>query len=88
VPQRVALQGSQLIGEPVGGPYHLMLVALWAVEVADVILGNSRSHAHHWRLPMAFRSAFADLTPERLCSADPTARPLLEAGLKLLQLIE
>jgi len=37
---------------------------------------------------MAIRSAFADLTPERLCSADPSARPLLEAGLKLLRLIE
>ena len=39
-------------------------------------------------MPMAIRSAFADLTPERLCSADPSAQPLLEAGLKLFQLIE
>jgi len=37
---------------------------------------------------MAILSAFADLTPERLCSADPSARPLLEAGVKLLRLIE
>jgi len=28
VPQMVALQGSQLMGEPLGGPYHLMLAAL------------------------------------------------------------
>jgi len=88
VPQMVALQGSQLTGEPLGGPYHLMLAALWAVEVADVFLGNIRHHGHVWRLPMAIRSAFADLTPERLCSADPSARPFLEAGLKLLRLIE
>jgi len=37
---------------------------------------------------MAIRSAFAYLTPERLCSADASAQPLLEAGLKLLRLIE
>ena len=42
VPQMVALQGSQLKGEPLGGPYHLMLAALWAVEVADVFLGSIR----------------------------------------------
>jgi len=76
------------MGEPFGGPYHLMLAALWAVEVADVFLGNIRHHGHLWRLPMAIRSAFADLTPECLCSADPSARPLLEAGLKLLRLFE
>jgi len=28
VPQMVALQGSQLIGEPLWGPYHLMLAVL------------------------------------------------------------
>jgi len=28
VPQMVALHGSQLMGEPLGGPYHLMLAAL------------------------------------------------------------
>jgi len=88
VPQMVELQGSQLMGEPLGGPYHLMLAALWAVEVADVFLGSIRHHGHLWRLPMAIRSAFADLTLELLCSADPSARPLLEAGLKLLRLIE
>jgi len=88
VPQIAALQGSQLMGEPLGGPYHLMLAALWAVVVADVFLGSIRHHGHLWRLPMAIRSAFADLTPERLCSADPSARPLLETGLKLLRLIE
>jgi len=88
VPQMVALQRSQLMGEPLGGPYHLMLAALWAVEVADVFLGSIRHHGNLWRLPMAIRSAFADLTPERLCSADPSARPLLEAGLKLLRLME
>jgi len=88
VPQMVALHGSQLMREPLGGPYHLMLAALCAVEVADVFLGSIRHHGHLWRLPMAIRSAFADLMPERLCSADPSAQPLLEAGLKLLRLIE
>jgi len=38
VPQMVALQGRQLMEEPLGGPYHLLLAALWAVEVADVFL--------------------------------------------------
>jgi len=88
VPQMVALQGSQLMGEPLGGPYHLMLAALWAVEVADVFLGSIRHHGNLWGLPMAIRSAFADLTPERLCSADPSAQSLLEAGLKLLRLVQ
>jgi len=88
VPQMVALQGIQLMGEPLGGPYHLMLAALWAGEVADVFLGSIRHHGHLWRLPMAISSAFADMTPERLCSADPSARPLLEAGLTLLRLTE
>ena len=88
VPQMVALQGSQLRGKALGGPYHLMLAALWAVEVADVFLGSIRHHGHLCCLPMAIRSAFADLTPERLCSADPSAQPFLEAGLKLLRLIE
>jgi len=87
-PQMVALQVSQLMGERLGGPYHLILGALWAVEVADVFLGSIRHHGHLWRLPMAIRSAFADLTPGRLCSADPSAQPLLETGLKLLRLIE
>jgi len=36
VPQIVALQGSQIMGQPLKGPYHLMLEALWAVEVVDV----------------------------------------------------
>ena len=84
VPQMVALQGGQLMREPLGGPYHLMLSALWAVEVAEVFLGSIRHHGHLWSLPMAIRSAFADLTPERLCLGDPSAQPLLEAGLKLL----
>jgi len=65
-----------------------MLAALWAVEVTDVFLGSIRHHGHLWRLPMAIRSAFADLMPERLCSPDPSARPLPGAGLKLLRLIK
>jgi len=87
VPQMVAHQGRQLIGEPLEGPYHLMLAALWAVEVADVFLGSFRRHGHLWSLPLAIWSAFANLTTERLCSADPSARPLLEASLELLRLI-
>jgi len=88
VPKMVALLGSQVMGQPLGGPYHLIVAALWAVEVADVFLGNICHHGHLWRWPTAIRSAFADLTPERLCSADLSARPLLETGLKLLRLIE
>jgi len=48
-----------------------VLAALWAVEVADVFLGSLRHHGHLRRLPLAILSAFADLPPERLCSADP-----------------
>jgi len=88
VPQMVALQRSRLMGEPFGGPYNLTLAALWAVEVADVFQGSIRHYGHLWRFPLAIRSAPADLKPERLCSADPSARPLLEAGLTLLRLIE
>jgi len=46
VPQMVALQGSQLMGEPLGGPYHLMLAARWADEVADVFREHIRHHGH------------------------------------------
>jgi len=88
VPQMVARQKNQLMGEPLRGPYHLMLAALCAVEVADVFLGSILHHGHLWRLPLAIRSAFAYLKTERLCSADPSARPLLEARLELLRLIE
>ena len=84
VPQMVALQGSQLMGETLGSPFHLMLAAVRAVDVADVFLGSIRHHENLWRLPMAIRSAFSDLTPERLCSADPSIRLLHEAGLELL----
>ena len=51
VPQMVALQEFQLMGEPLGGPEDLMLAALWAVEVADVFLGSIRDHGRLWRLP-------------------------------------
>ena len=88
VPQMVALQGRQLMGEPLRGPYHFILEALWAVEVVDVFLGSICRHGHLWRLPLVIRSTFSDLTTERLCSADPSTRPLLEAGLELLRLIE
>ena len=84
VPQMVALQGSQLMRKPLGGPYHLILAAQWAVQVADVFLGSIRHHGHLWRLPMAIPSVFADLTLERLCSADLSAQLLLEAGLKFI----
>jgi len=87
IPQTVALQVSQLMGEPLGGPYHLMLAALWAVKVANVLLGSLCHHGHLWRPSLAIRSAFADLTPVRLCSADPSARPLLQAALTLLRLM-
>jgi len=39
-------------------------------------------------LPRAIRSAFANLTLERVCSADLSSQPLPEAGLKLLRFIE
>jgi len=38
VPQMVALQGSKLMREPLGGPFHLMLAALWDFQAADVFL--------------------------------------------------
>jgi len=88
VPQRVELQGVQHMAEPLGGPYHLMFAALWAVEVADVFFGSICHHGHLCRLPLAMRSAVSDLTTGRLCSADPSARPPLEAGLELLRLKE
>jgi len=73
VPQVVALHGSQLMGDPCGGPSHLMLAALWAVEVAHVFPGSIRRHGHLWRLPLSIRSAFADLTPN--ACARPTLLP-------------
>jgi len=87
MPQMVALCGSKLMGEVLGGPYHIMLATLWAAEVADVFVGSIRHHGHLWRLPLVLRTAFVELTAERLCSADPSARPLLEAGLELLRLL-
>ena len=80
IPQMVALRGSKLMEEVLGGPYHIMLATLWAVEVADVFVGSIRHHGHLWRLPLVLRTALAELTAERLCSADSSARPLLEAA--------
>jgi len=88
MPQMVALRGSKLMGEVLGGPYHIILATLWAFEVADVFVGSIRHHGHLWRLPLVLRTALAELTAERLCSADSSARPLLEAGLELLRLVE
>jgi len=65
-----------------------MLATLWAAEVADVFVGSIRHHGHLWRLPLVLRTAFVELTAEQLRSADPSARPLLEAGLELLRLLE
>jgi len=88
VPQMVALQGDQLMRDPLEGPYHLMLATLWAVDLVDVLVGKTLHHGHHWRLPLSTWSAFYDLTTELLCSADLSVRPLLEAGLELLRIIE
>jgi len=44
VPQMVVLQGSPLMGESLGGPYHLMLATLRAAEVADVFVRSIRHH--------------------------------------------
>jgi len=44
--------------EPLGGPYHLMLAALWAVEVADVFLGSIRHHGHLWRVANGYSVGF------------------------------
>jgi len=65
-----------------------MLAALWAVAVADVFLGRMRHHRNLWSRPLAIRSAFADLKTERLCSADPSARALVEACLEILRSFE
>jgi len=88
MPQMVALRGSKLMKETLGGPYHIILATLWAVEVADVFVGSIRHHGHLWRLPLVLRTALGELTAERLCSADSSVRPLLEAGLELLRLVE
>jgi len=69
MPKMLTLRGSKLIGEVLGGPYHIMLATLWAVEVADVFVGSIRHHGHLWRLPLVLRTALAELTAERLCSA-------------------
>jgi len=69
VPKVVALQGGQLMGERLRCPYHLMLAAFRALEVADVFVGRFRPPGHLWRLPLAIRSDFAYWTLERLCSA-------------------
>ena len=88
LPQILALQGKQLMGKPQGGPYDRMLATLWPAEMVDIFLCGIFHRGHLWRLPLAFWSAFADLKTERFSSADPSVRPLLEAGLKLLRLIE
>jgi len=86
--QMVALRGSKLMRETLGGPYHIMLATLLAVEVADVFVGSIRHHGHLWRLPLVLRTALGELTAERLCSADSSVLLLLEAGLELLRLVE
>lgn len=88
LPQLVGLQGMSLMQHPLGGPYHILLATLCDVEVANVFVGGSIHHGHLWRLPLALRSAFADLTVEQLCSADLSVLPLLEAALKLLHQME
>jgi len=88
MPQMVALRGSKLMEEVLGGPYHIIFAALWAIDVADVFVGSIRHHSHLWRLPLALRTDLVELTAERLCSADSSVRPILEAGLELLRLVE
>ena len=46
LPEMVALQESHLMKEPLGGPYHLMLAALWAVEVSNGFVGSIRHNGH------------------------------------------
>lgn len=87
-PQMVALQGRLLMGDPLRGPYHLMLAPLWSVEVVHVFVRSILHQGHPWRLPRAIRSAFADLTTEHLFSADRSFRPLFEASLELRRLNE
>jgi len=88
IPQLSGLQGSQLKGETLGDPYRIILATLWAVEVSNVFVGSIRHHGHLWSLPVALRNAIGVLKVERLCSADPTVQPLLEAGLLLLHRVE
>ena len=84
----MALRGNKLMREVLGGPYHILLATLWAVKVTDVFVGSIRHHGHLWRLPPVRRTASVELTAERLCSADSSARPLSEAALELLRLVE
>ena len=88
VPQNVARQGRHRMGELLGGPYHLMLAAFWAVDAADVFLRSIHYYGHLWRLPLAIQSVLEALTTECLCSAGPSAQPFSAAGLELLRLVE
>jgi len=80
--------GSTLMRRVLRGPFHIILASLWAVEVADVFVSRIRHHGHSRRLPLALRTASVELTAERLCLADSTIRPLLDAGFKLRRLVE
>jgi len=88
MPRMVSLRGRKLMGEVLKGPYHIMLAALWAIEVADLFVDSIHHLGHLWRLPLALQTALFELKGERLCSADSWVRPLLEAGLNLLCLVE
>jgi len=74
-PQKMELQGETLMGELLGGPYHMQLATLRAVEVEDLFVGSIQHQGHLWRLPSATRSECAGLTTERLCWVDPSVRP-------------
>jgi len=86
--EMVALRVSNLMRQVLGGPYHIILATLRAVEVADVFVGSIRQHGHLWRLQRVLRTALLEHTAERLSTADSSVLRLLEAGLELLRLVE
>jgi len=48
VSQMVGLQGSQRMGETLGGPYHIIFVTLWPAEVANEKLHGSCKRMFKW----------------------------------------
>jgi len=71
MPHLVALCGSKLMGEALGGPYHIILAPLWAFEVADVFVSSIRRHGHF----EASAPGLADGSTGTCCSAQQRISP-------------
>ena len=71
MPHLVALCGSKMMGEALGGPYHIILAPLWAVKVADVFVSSIRRHGHF----VASASGLADGSTGPCCCAQQRISP-------------